>query len=161
MTLNNNGDLIPEIVRRGFQDLLEAEVCALTGAQLHERCSDQRSTQRNGYRERLRQGSFFPRWLEQSRRGDGGLHRRDMHRHLQIIGDPNLSGLDKQVKAFLQRPLEHVHGGNYVGGRLPNRRRTGACPFPLRLPRCHLHPRQAGPQPTGGFAVLGGPDRDQ
>ena len=48
MTLNNNGDLIPEIVRRGFQDLLEAEVCVLTGAQLHERCPDQRSTQRNG-----------------------------------------------------------------------------------------------------------------
>ncbi|QPN66316.1 hypothetical protein [Synechococcus sp. CBW1006] len=39
------GALIPEIVRRGFQDLLEAEVSALTGAQLHERCPDQRSTQ--------------------------------------------------------------------------------------------------------------------
>ena len=47
------GALIPEIVRRGFQDLLEAEVSALTGAQLHERCPDQRSTHRNGYRERL------------------------------------------------------------------------------------------------------------
>ena len=30
MTLTNNGDLIPEIVRRGFQELLEAEVFALT-----------------------------------------------------------------------------------------------------------------------------------
>ena len=47
------GALIPEIVRRGFQDLLEAEVSALTGAQLHERCPDQRSTHRNGYRQRL------------------------------------------------------------------------------------------------------------
>jgi hypothetical protein len=28
--------LIPEIVRRGFQDLLEAEVSALTGAQLSD-----------------------------------------------------------------------------------------------------------------------------
>ncbi len=37
------GALIPEIVRHGFQDLLEAEVSALTGAQLHERCPDQRS----------------------------------------------------------------------------------------------------------------------
>ena len=45
--------LIPEIVRPGFQDLLEAEVSALTGAQLHECCPDQRSTHRNGYRERL------------------------------------------------------------------------------------------------------------
>jgi len=33
--------------------MLEAEVSALTGAQLHERCPDQRSTHRNGYRERL------------------------------------------------------------------------------------------------------------
>jgi putative transposase len=47
------GALIPEIVRRGFQDLLEAEVSALTGAQLHERCPDQRSTHRNGSRERV------------------------------------------------------------------------------------------------------------
>ena len=29
------GALIPVILRRGFQDLLEAEVSALTGAQLH------------------------------------------------------------------------------------------------------------------------------
>ena len=41
------GALIPEIVRRGLQELLEAEVSALTGAQLHERCPDQRSTHRN------------------------------------------------------------------------------------------------------------------
>ena len=38
------GALIPEIERRGFQELLEAEVSALTGAQLHERCPDQRAT---------------------------------------------------------------------------------------------------------------------
>jgi putative transposase len=81
--------LIPEIVRRGFQDLLEAEVSALTGAQLHECCPDQRSTHRNSCRERvlttqvgdltlaiprLRQGSFFPRWLEPCRRVDMALY---------------------------------------------------------------------------------------
>ena len=83
------GALIPEIVRRGFQDLLEAEVSALTGAQLHERCPDQRSTHRNGYRRRLlttqvgdltlaipklRQGSFLPDWLEPRRRIDKALY---------------------------------------------------------------------------------------
>ena len=47
------GALIPKIVRRGFQELLEAEVSALTGAQLHERCPDQRATHSNGYRERV------------------------------------------------------------------------------------------------------------
>jgi len=82
------GALIPEIVRRGFQNLQEAEVSTLTGAQLHERCPDQRSTHRNGYRERLlttqvgdlslailrlRQGSFFPNWLEPRRQLDKAL----------------------------------------------------------------------------------------
>ena len=72
------GALIPEIVRRGFQDLLEAEVSAAIGAQLHERRPDDRATHRNGYRERvlttqvgdltlaipkLRQGSFSPTGL--------------------------------------------------------------------------------------------------
>ena len=33
--------------------LLDAGVSALTRAQLHERCPDQRSTHRNGYRRRL------------------------------------------------------------------------------------------------------------
>lgn len=47
------GALIPEIVRRGFQDLLEAEVSAAIGAQLHERRPDDRATHRNGYRERV------------------------------------------------------------------------------------------------------------
>ena len=67
--------LIPEIVRRGFQDMLEAEDSAAIGAQLHERRPDERTTHRNSDRERvlttkvgdltlaipkLRQGSFFP-----------------------------------------------------------------------------------------------------
>jgi hypothetical protein len=83
------GALIPEIVCRGLQELLEAEVSALTGAQLHERCPDQRFTHRNGYRRRLlttqvgdltlaipklRQGSFFPDWLEPRRRVDKALY---------------------------------------------------------------------------------------
>jgi putative transposase len=83
MEVTTAGALIPEIVRRGFQDLLEAEVSAAIGAQLNERRPDERSTHRNGYRERvlttqvgdltlaipkLRQGGFFPNWLEPRRR---------------------------------------------------------------------------------------------
>jgi hypothetical protein len=47
------GPLTPEIVRRGFQELLEAGVSSLTGTQLHKRCPDQRSTDRNGHPRRL------------------------------------------------------------------------------------------------------------
>jgi transposase-like protein len=52
------GALIPDIVRRGFQDLLEAEVSAAIGATRHEGCPDDRSTHRNGYSQRL----FTSRW---------------------------------------------------------------------------------------------------
>jgi transposase-like protein len=53
MTLTHSGALIPEIVRRGFQDLLEAEVSASIGATRHERCPIERTTHCNGYRQRL------------------------------------------------------------------------------------------------------------
>ena len=155
------GALIPEIVRRGFQDLLEAEVSALTGAQLHERCPDQRSTHRNGYRERLlttqvgdlslaiprlRQGSFFPSWLEPRRRVDkalyavvmeaytGGISTRKVDALVEALGGASgisksevsriCQGLDEQVKAFLGRPLDHAHfpyvylDATYLHGRL-------------------------------------------
>ena len=155
------GALIPEIVRRGFQDLLEAQVSALTGAQLHERCPDQRSTHRNGYRERVlttqvgdltlaipkvRQGSFFPNWLEPRRRVDkalyavvmeaytGGISTRKVDALVEALGGASgisksevsriCQGLDEQVKAFLGRPLDHARfpyvylDATYLHGRL-------------------------------------------
>ena len=73
-------DPLREIVRWTIQELMEAEVAAQIGAGRYER-SLERSTQRNGYRPRpwdtrvgslelqipkLRQGSYFPSWLESS-----------------------------------------------------------------------------------------------
>ena len=155
------GALIPEIVRRGFQDLLEAGVTAAVGAQLHQRCPDERATHRNGYRERvlttqvgdltlaipkLRQGSFFPNWLEPRRRVDkaldavvmesytGGISTRKVDALVEALG--GASGLSKsevsricqgtgeQVKAFLGRPLDHARfpyvylDATYLHGRL-------------------------------------------
>jgi hypothetical protein len=49
----NASSLIAEILRRGFQDLLEAKISALTASQPNERCSDQRSSHREGYRQPL------------------------------------------------------------------------------------------------------------
>ena len=155
------GALIPEIVRRGFQELLEAEVSAAIGATRHERCPDERSTHRNGYRRRLlttqvgdlslaipklRQGSFFPDWLEPRRRFDkalyavvkeayiGGISTRKVDALVEALGsDSGISksevsricqGLDEQVKAFLGRPLDHAHfpyvylDATYLHGRL-------------------------------------------
>jgi putative transposase len=155
------GALIPEIVRRGFQDLLEAEVSAVIGAQLHERRPDERATHRNGYRERvlttqvgdltlaipkLRQGSFFPNWLEPRRRVDkalyavvmeaytGGISTRKVDALVEALGGASgisksevsriCQGLDEQVKAFLGRPLVHARfpyvylDATYLHGRL-------------------------------------------
>jgi len=155
------GALIPEIVRRGFQDLLEAEVSAAIGATRHERCPDERTTHRNGYRQRLlttqvgdlslaipklRQGSFFPDWLEPRRRVDkalyavvmeaytGGISTRKVDSLVEALGGTSgisksevsriCQGLDEQVKAFLSRPLDHARfpyvylDATYLHGRL-------------------------------------------
>jgi len=80
-------DLFKMLVQRGMQDLIDAELTATIGAELHER-SETRSNQRNGARTRtlstpagdielripkLRVGSFFPSLLEPRRRVDQAL----------------------------------------------------------------------------------------
>lgn len=82
------GELIPELVRHGLQQLIELEVAAVLGAERHER-SDDRLGYRNGYRPRLlttqagdidlripklRSGSFLPSILEPRRRVDQALY---------------------------------------------------------------------------------------
>ena len=46
------GELIPELVRHGLQQLIELEVAAVLGAERHER-TDERLGYRNGSRPRL------------------------------------------------------------------------------------------------------------
>ena len=82
------GELIPEIVRHGLQQLIELEVAAVLGAERHER-SEERLGYRNGYRPRslatqvgdidlmipkLRSGSYLPSILEPRRRVDQALY---------------------------------------------------------------------------------------
>jgi transposase-like protein len=78
------GELIPELVRHGQQQLIELVVAAVLGAERHER-TDERLGYRNGSRPRLlttqvgdidlripklRSGSFLPTILEPRRRVD-------------------------------------------------------------------------------------------
>src|SRR5919199_4277080 len=82
-----HGDVIRESVRVVAQELMEAEVSELIGAQRGERSED-RATHRNGYRSRrwdtrageielqipkIRQGSYFPSLLQPRKRSEQAL----------------------------------------------------------------------------------------
>ena len=134
-------DLIRAGVRAVVQAVIEAEVTQRIGAERYER-SPERVTQRNGYRERpyatrvgevtllvpkLREGSYFPSFLEPRRKAEKallavvqsayveGVSTRKVDSLLQSLG---LTGIDKSevsrickaldapVRAFRERPLE-------------------------------------------------------
>jgi putative transposase len=85
---DEHGDVIRESVRAVAQELMEAEISELIGAQLGERWPEDRATPRNGYRPRqwdtrageielkipkIRQGSYFPSFLQPHKRSEQAL----------------------------------------------------------------------------------------
>lgn len=142
-----DADFLREGIRVLAQALMEADVSAQVGAEWGERSPDERTAQRNGYRPRrwdtragtielgipkLRQGSYFPRWLLHPRRRgeramaavvmqayvEGVSTRRvdDLARAMGVEGISSsqvsriCSELDELVAAWRTRPLE---GGPY------------------------------------------------
>jgi transposase-like protein len=86
--VEDHADVIRESVRWVAEQLMEAEVSELVGAELGERKPDDRATHRNGYRPRrwdtrageielqipkLRQGSYFPSFLTPRKRSEQAL----------------------------------------------------------------------------------------
>ena len=84
---STDGDFLRTIAAHTLQRLMEFEVDGLIGAGRHER-SDERTTYRNGYRDRqletrlgtldlkipkLRQGSYFPAFLEPRKTAEKAL----------------------------------------------------------------------------------------
>jgi transposase-like protein len=104
-----DGDWLREVVRRGVQELMEAEVSAQIGAGWYER-TEERTTQRNGYRHRpwdtrvgtlelaipqLRAGSYFPSWLEPRRRAEQAL--------VAVVAEAYVQGVStRKVEALVQ-----------------------------------------------------------
>src|SRR5262245_47834288 len=102
-------DPLRQLVRWAVQELLEAEVTAQIGAGRYER-TDDRSTPRNGYRARpwdtrvgsrelqipkLRQGRYFPSWLEPRRRAEQAL--------VAVIAEAYVQGVStRKVEAVVQ-----------------------------------------------------------
>jgi putative transposase len=137
---DEHADVIGESVRAVAQELMEAEVSELIGAERGERSED-RATHRNGYRSRrwdtrageielqipkIRQGSYFPSFLQPRKRSEQalvsvvqqayvcGVSTRRVDQLVESLGlriskseVSRIAGLlDEQVQAFRQRPLE-------------------------------------------------------
>src|SRR5215207_7295804 len=153
-------DPLRQIVRWAVQELMEAEVAAQIGAGRYER-TDERSTQRNGYRPRpwdtrvgslelqipkLRQGSYFPSWLEPRRRAEQalvavvaeayvqGVSTRKVEALVQALGISGISrsevsrmaaSLDEQVAAFRTRRLDAAYPYLWVDARYEHVREAG------------------------------------
>src|SRR5215218_3862694 len=153
-------DPLREIVRWTIQELMEAEVSAQIGAGRYERSSE-RSTQRNGYRARtwdtrvgsleleipkLRQGSYFPSWLEPRRRAEQalvavvaeayvqGVSTRKVEALVQALGISGISrsevsrmaaSLDEQVAAFRTRRLDAAYPYLWLDARYEHVREDG------------------------------------
>jgi putative transposase len=86
--MDDHADVIRESVRWMVQEMMDAEVTDLIGAERGERKPDERATHRNGYRPRcwdtrageiglqipkLRQGSYFPSFLTPRKRSEQAL----------------------------------------------------------------------------------------
>jgi transposase-like protein len=138
---SGDGDFLRSVAEVVLQILMEADVEGLIGAGRHER-SAERLNYRNGYRDRifetrlgslslripkLRQGSYFPPFLEPRKTAEkalvavtqeawiGGVSTRRVDDLVQAMGLSGISksqvsklckDIDERVNAFLDRPIE-------------------------------------------------------
>jgi putative transposase len=138
---SEDGDFLRSVAEAVLQLLMEADVEGLIGAARHER-SAERLNYRNGYRDRtfdtrlgplslripkLRQGSYFPPFLEPRKTAEralvaviqeawiGGVSTRRVDELVQAMGLSGISksqvsklckDIDERVAVFLERPIE-------------------------------------------------------
>ncbi len=156
---DEHGDVIRESVRAVARELMEAEVSELIGAERGERTED-RATHRNGYRPRrwdtrvgenelqipkIRQGSYFPSFLQPRKRSEQalvwvvqqayvcGVSTRRVDQLVESLGlriskseVSRIAGLlDEQVTAFRERPLEGRYPYLFVDAKIEKVRDGG------------------------------------
>jgi putative transposase len=157
---DEHADVIRESVRAVARELMEVEVAELVGAERGERCPEDRATHRNGYRPRrwdtrageielqipkLRQGSYFPSFLQPRKRSEQalvsvvqqayvcGVSTRRVDQLVESLGlriskseVSRIAGLlDEQVQAFRSRPLEGRYPYLFVDAKVEKVRDGG------------------------------------
>ena len=157
---HDEGDFLRAVAEAVLQLLMETDVEGVVGAGRHER-TEGRTTWRNGYRDRaldtrlgtlnlrvpkLRQGSYFPGFLEPRRTSEkalvaviqeawiGGVSTRRVDELVQAMG---LSGISKSTVSKLCKDIDERVG------EFLNRQLTGDWPY-LWLDATYLKVRQGG-----------------
>lgn len=156
----DDGDFLRAVAESVLQLIMEADVDGVIGAGRHER-AEGRTTYRNGYRDRpldtrlgtlnlrvpkLRQGSYFPGFLEPRRTSEkalvaviqeawiNGVSTRRVDELVQAMG---LSGISKSTVSKLCKDIDERVG------EFLNRPLTGEWPY-LWLDATYLKVRQGG-----------------
>ncbi len=155
-----HGDVIRESVRAVAQQIMECEVSELIGAEHGERRPEDRATHRNGYRSRrwytrageielqipkIRQGSYFPSFLQPRKRSEQalvsvvqqayvcGVSTRRVDQLVESLGlrisrsevSRIAALLDEQVQAFRERRLEGRYPYLFVDAKIEKVRDGG------------------------------------
>src|SRR5215217_7382481 len=158
--LDEHADVVREAVKAVAAEMMELEVSELIGAELGERRPEDRATQRNGYRPRrwdtrageielqipkLRQGSYFPSFLQPRKRSEQalvavvqqayvcGVSTRRVDQLVESLGlrisksdVSRIAGLlDEQVQAFREPPLEGRYPYLFVDAKVEKVRDGG------------------------------------
>jgi len=158
--LDEHADVVREAVKAVAAEMMELEVSELIGAELGERRPDDRATHRNGYRSRrwdtragevelqipkIRQGSYFPSFLEPRRRSEQallavvqqayvcGVSTRRVDQLVESLGlrisksevSRVCAALDEHVDAFRTRPLEGRYPYLFVDAKIEKVRDGG------------------------------------
>ena len=189
------GDFLRAVAEAVLQLLMETDVEGVIGAGRYER-SGERSTWRNGYRDRtldtrlgalqlripkLRQGSYFPPFLEARKSSEkaliaviqeawiGGVSTRRVDDLVQAMGLSGISKsqvsklckeIDERVHAFLDRPLAGEWPYLWLDANLPEAARGRPHRLGCRDNRCgrqhrwQTRDRWAAYRPVGGRDVL-------
>ena len=160
------GELIPELVRHGLQQLIELEVAAVLGADRYER-SEERLGHRNGFRPRLlttqvgdidlripklRSGSFLPSILEPRRRVDQALYAVVMEAYVSGVStrkvDALVAALGSQ-SGISKSQVSRICADIDLQVQAFLSRPLEASGYAYLYLACHVPPRPAGPGDAG------------